>query len=251
MPIAPTRPILPRRRVLRGRPFTRVWFWTVTLAETAGFAVPAGVGALTADAGPAIVVPALLAAGAVEGAALGWGQAAVLRHALPALSRRRWVLATAGAAVLACLIGLVPSAVADRTAGWPAALRVVAAALLRCGLLGSISTAQWWVLRQHVAHAARWVPATAVAWTVGLGVFLGFTMPLWRPGQDIAVTVAIGVTGGLLMAATTAAITGMTMRRLLPSEMPSQGHAVTACTARPRDGASRAAPSRGSHGRVR
>ena len=107
------------RPPLRGRPLARAWFWAVTAAETLGFAVAACVGALTANAGAAVVVLSLLAAGAVEGATLGWGQAIVLRHALSGLSRRRWVAATAGAAALAYLIGLVPSTFAESMADGP------------------------------------------------------------------------------------------------------------------------------------
>jgi hypothetical protein len=204
------------RAPLRGRRLAWAWFWVVTVAETVGFAAAAGVGALTADAGAVVVVLSLLAAGAVEGAALGWGQATVLRHALPGLSRRRWVAATAGAAASAYLIGLVPSTFAASMAAWPPVLFGGVVLLLGCGLLASIGAAQWLILRRHVDRAWRWIGATAAAWIVGLGVFLGFAMPLWRPGQPFALIVAIGVAGGLLMAATTSAITGCALRRLLP-----------------------------------
>lgn len=205
----------PAEPVLRGRPLVRRWFLTVTAAEFTGFAVPAAVGALTASARPALALPALLAAGAIEGGLLGLGQALVLRRALPALRRRRWVIATATAAVLAYAIGLAPSTFATSIGTWPVALAVAAAAVLGSALLASIGTAQWLVLRDHVPRARRWIATTAAAWLVGLGVFMGFTMPLWHAGQPIALTIAIGMAGGLLMAATTAAITGIALRRLL------------------------------------
>jgi len=59
------------------------------------------------------------------------------------------------------------------------------------------------------------IGTTALAWPVGLGVFLGFAMPLWQPGQPLVLTIVIGVGGGLLMAATGALITGVTLRRVL------------------------------------
>jgi hypothetical protein len=40
-------------------------------------------------------------------------------------------------------------------------------------------------------------------------------MPLWQPGQPAALIISIGVAGGLLMAATTALLTGAALRRLL------------------------------------
>ena len=68
----------------------------------------------------------------------------------------------------------------------------------------------------HVVRAGRWIVATALAWLAGLAVFLAFTMPLWQPGQALALTILIGLAGGLLMAATTAAVTGRALCRLLP-----------------------------------
>ncbi len=131
--------------LLDGRPLVRAWLRTVTTAEFAGFAVPALVGALAADAPAAVVLTVVPAAGAVEGALLGTGQAVVLRRALPGLPLRRWIAVTAAAAVVAYVLGL-------------------------------------------------------------------------QPGQPVAATVAIGVAGGLLMAATTAAVTGLALRRLLPGD---------------------------------
>lgn len=204
---------LPATQPLRGRSLVRAWFATVTVAEFVGFAVPACVGALTATLRPAVSMPALLAAGAAEGAMLGSGQAAVLRRALPGLPRRRWIAATAGAAVLAYAIGLAPSALSIDA--WPVPLVVVALAIGALVLLASIGTAQWLILRRHVARAGHWIWATAIGWLVGLGVFLGFAMPLWQPGQPLSLIVAVGVAGGLLMAAVTSLITGVMLRRLL------------------------------------
>ncbi|WP_431925887.1 hypothetical protein [Amycolatopsis tucumanensis] len=207
---------LPPVKPLRGRALAWSWFWIVTLAEFAGFAVPAGVGALTAGSAPAVAVPALLAAGAVEGAALGCGQALVLRHALPALRTRRWIAATSAGAVLAYLAGTIPAAAeVDR---WSPVEAGAAAVVLGLVLLASLGTAQWPLLRRHLSRAWRWILVTAVAWLAGLGVFLAVTMPLWHEGQALAATVLIGVGGGLLMAATTSAVTGFALARLLASD---------------------------------
>jgi hypothetical protein len=187
----------------------------VTLAELLGFTVPAVVGALTAASSARVSVPALLLAGAVEGAVLGAGQAVVLRRALPGLSRRRWVGATAVGAVLAYAIGLTPSVAADPVAGWPPPLLAALGAVLAVALLATIGVALWWVLRRHVPAAHRWIPATGLAWLAGLTVFLAFATPLWQPGQPLGVVVAIGAAGGLLMAAAMAAVTGVALRRLL------------------------------------
>jgi hypothetical protein len=98
----------------------------------------------------------------------------------------------------------------------PPPVLIVGAAVLGAVLLGSIGVAQWLILRHHVHHAAHWIGATAAAWAAGLAMFMGFTMPLWQPGQPLALTAGIGIAGGLLMAATTSAITGYALRRILP-----------------------------------
>ncbi|MEO6083827.1 MAG: hypothetical protein ABIQ18_12070 [Umezawaea sp.] len=205
-----------KRSLLRGTALMRVWLPSVTLAEFLGFAVPAGVGAITADSPIVLAVPVLLAAGAVEGAALGWGQSSVLRRALPELSRSRWVAATSAAAVLAYLAGLAPSTWGAVMTTWPPVPMILAAGVLGCVLLGSIGTAQWLVLRHHLPRAGSWIATTAAAWLLGLAVFLGFATPLWQPGQPLPLIVLIGIAGGLLMAATTTAVTGYALRRLLP-----------------------------------
>jgi hypothetical protein len=74
-------------------------------------------------------------------------------------------------------------------------------------LVGQADKKRWW---RHFRNAAA-----AEVWLGGLGAFLGFATPLWRPGQSVALIVAIGVVGGLLMAAVTSAITGLAVRRLL------------------------------------
>jgi hypothetical protein len=193
----------------------RRWFWTVTLGEFLGFSVPAVVGVTTAGAPALLAAASVVLAGAVEGAMLGWAQASVLRRTLPALRVRRWVAATAGGAVVAYVIGMSPSTSADLGLDLPPALLIALGAVLGVALLLSIGTAQWIVLRRLVRRSGAWIVVTAGAWTVGLGVFLAFAMPLWHPGQAVAASVAVGLAGGLLMAATTSAITGFGMRGLL------------------------------------
>ena len=53
-------------------------------------------------------MPALVAAGAVAGAVLGWSQARVLKQRIPALSKPWRIGATAAAASLAWFIGPLP-----------------------------------------------------------------------------------------------------------------------------------------------
>lgn len=158
----------------------------VTATEFIGFIAPALAGGTTT--GTAAL--ALLAAGAVEGAMLGWGQATVLRGVLPGLRRPQWIIFTAAGAVVAYLTGLTPSTAHD--AGLPLALFIPVVVVAGVVLLLSPGVGQWLVLRHLVQHAERWVFATAGAWMLGLAVFLGFTMPLWQSGQPPLIVTTAG-----------------------------------------------------------
>ncbi len=184
------------------------WFRAVTVGECLGFLMPATVGALTAHTADAVSVALLVLAGAAEGAVLGWFQARVLRRALPGLPVARWTVATAAAAALAWAIGMTFGTQGDRLAGMPVAALVPLAAGGGLVLLFSIGVAQWAVLRARVHGAGRWIWGTALAWTVALVAFMAVTMPLWQPGQGTVLIALVGVLGGLVMAATVAALTG-------------------------------------------
>jgi hypothetical protein len=187
----------------------RAWFRWTTAGEFAGFLAPALAGALTTS--PVVLV----AAGVVEGAVLGAAQAVVLRRWVTA---RGWVGATALAAGLAWAIAMLAVHNGDRLNTLPPAVTLPVAAVAGMGVLLSIGTAQWCVLRGHVPHAHLWIWANAVAWAAGLLVFTAVTTPLWQPGQSPVLVALVGALGGLLMAATVAAITASALTRIvLPS----------------------------------
>jgi hypothetical protein len=200
---------------------TRSWIPSVTIAEFVGFTVPATAGIATASSSATVALPAVIAAGAVEGALLGWGQVRVLRRALPTISRTRWIAATSFAAALAYLLGMGPSTWVSPVTTWPPVAVVGTMSLLGIAVLFSIGTAQWLVLRTHVPNATPWISITALAWFLGLAVFLCFAMPLWHEGQSPAWGITIGVIGGFLMAATSSVLTGFGLRLVLP-ELRSQ-----------------------------
>ncbi|MGW5718696.1 hypothetical protein ACWEVP_21175 [Amycolatopsis sp. NPDC003865] len=217
VPVPPDAPVVAftaPARIPPGRGPALRWFVVVTFAEFVGFAVPATAGALTADRPAAVVVPVMLLAGALEGTALGCGQAWVLRRVLPAFESRAWVAATAVAAAIAYAIGLAPSTWLPALTKLPPALLWPTVTVMGTTLLLSIGFAQWLVLRRRLARSSGWVAATAGAWLLGLAVFLGVTMPLWQPGQPVATTIVVGAFGGLLMAATTSAVTGLALGHL-------------------------------------
>ncbi|WP_143467150.1 hypothetical protein [Lentzea kentuckyensis] len=185
------------------------WFVWVTAGEFLGFLAPALAGALSSPS------PLLVAAGVVEGAVLGAAQCVVLRRAVPGLRAAEWIAVTALAAGFAWAIALLAVHYSEPLGTLPAAVLFPVAAVAGMGVLLSIGVGQWFVLRQHVPDPSRWVWATALAWCAGLIVFTLVTTPLWRPGQPTVLVALIGALGGLLMAATMAAITGSALVRLL------------------------------------
>ena len=200
--------------------FLRHWLLWVTLGESVGFLAPAL--AQLAFAGAPIVVPALILAGALEGAVLGWTQATVLRVRVPALSRSRWVGATATGAAVAWFIGLLPAEWNDVWQRWPAGGQLVAAVLTAAALLSVLGVAQWTELRKHSRSASWWVLGSAAAWCAGLAVFFAVATPLWQPGQPAGIVLLIGVFAGILMALTMALASGVAMVRIVRTKSPSQ-----------------------------
>jgi hypothetical protein len=183
--------------------------------EVAGFVAPATVGVLSANWAPWLSVPALVAAGAVEGFLLGAAQAHALAPDLTALDTRRFAVLTSVAAAVAYLVVMVPVAAAHRMERAPRAVAVLVVAVVGVVLLGSLGTAQWLELRRHLARAGSWIAVTGAAWLLGLGVFMLIATPLWHEGQSVLPAVAVGLVGALAMATTVALVTGIAVLRLV------------------------------------
>ncbi len=188
------------------------WVAIVGTGEFVGFLVPAAAGVLWADAPWGAI--AIVAAGAIEGAILGFAQWTVMRRDLTRLRPGRWIGLTALAASAAYVLGLLPGATASSWTTWPMIAQILIAIPLFSALLLSIGAAQWLVLRRHVAHAWWWILGTATAWLAGLGVFFAIAPPLWHEGQSTAVALMIGAIAGAAMAAVMALVTGATWLRL-------------------------------------
>jgi hypothetical protein len=187
----------------------RTWFRWVTVGEFTGFLAPALAGALTSSD------TLLVVAGIVEGAALGTAQALVLRRFVRHFRVAEWIGATALAAGFAWAVAMLAVRNGERLNALPVAVLLVVAAVAGTGVLLSMGVAQCAVLHHHVHRAHVWVWANALAWGAGLLVFTAVTTPLWQPGQPVALVALIGAFGGLLMAATMAAITGATLAHLV------------------------------------
>lgn len=187
----------------------RAWFVWVTAGEFTGFLAPAITGALTSSG------PLLVLAGGIEGAVLGVAQSLALRRIIPRLSSRDWIAVTVLGAVFAWSVAMLAVHYGQPLGTLPLAVLLPLAAVAGMGVLLAIGVGQWFVLRRHADHAFRWVWATGIGWCAGMVVFTAFTTPLWQPGEPTALVLLVGAAGGLLMAATAAAITGAALAHLL------------------------------------
>jgi hypothetical protein len=200
---------------LRGHRLMRSWVVWTTGAEFIGFFVPATVAAVSVHARPYVAWPLMLLAGATEGFILGAAQARVLASVLPRLRWLRWAAATSGAATFAWSIGLLPASTEHLWRGWPLPVQLFLGGVGAVALLASIGVAQWWILRDHVHRAGRWIAITAAAWLAGLAAFMVVAPPLWHEGQSAQLVAAIGALAGLVMAGLVAVVTGIGLRTLL------------------------------------
>ena len=220
----------------------RRWIVANMVGEITGFGgavvVGAGVvtvlGRLSGAAQLGATALAVVAAGVVEGSCLGFAQWVALRPSLPAIRRRAWLLATVAGAVIAWGAGMAigtrlgdaaGDAVGDPASGAPALALMVLSGAGVGALAGMIlAVPQWLVLRRAVSHARWWVPAHALAWTMGmLAAFAG--MALIDERTPVPLTAAIGSASGLAMGALVAAITGMVLVRLVAAPGVPRGRA--------------------------
>jgi hypothetical protein len=193
----------------------RRWIRACVLGELIGFVPPALVGATlgAADASDLVMIGGLTAAGVAEGAVLGVAQGSVVSRFAPAVDGRTWAVATAAAAGFAWFAGMGSAAVIGADVV-PVALAVTMVVPAWTAALLAMGIAQWSVLRRAVAHSARWVPMTAMAWAIGVVipvVSVSLTPNGWPPWAFVVV----GVVAAVAMGLTVGAITGTTLVRLL------------------------------------
>ncbi len=199
----------------------RGWVLAATVGELVGFGLATLAGMVVGSAsegitGPAGVlawVGAVVLVGAVEGTALGSAQWWVLRRYLPQMTWRRWVGATAASGILAWGLGMGLGQNLDLNA-IPLPFLAVGGFVMVVTLGAILGLGQAWALHPTTPHAAWWVPANALAWTVGLAIAFAGTalIPDWT---NLPVVALLGGATGLLMGASTAAITGLVLVRLL------------------------------------
>ena len=205
------------------------WIAANALGEVLGLGVAALIAVAVAQAHglpPAeeivVVTAAFLVIGAYEGAIVGAAQWLVLRRLLPSLRAKRWIGATMGGAVIAWMLGRVPSALADWKSvsggvGQPAPslpMLILLSAAAGAALGAILGVAQWLVLRGHVRRAGVWIGANVLGWAAGMPlIFVAAGLPgaHWSLLSIAALLlVTVGATGAVV-----GAIEGVFLRRLL------------------------------------
>lgn len=150
-----------------------------------------------------------VASGAIEATIVGLAQWWAMHPWFPMISRRAWWLGTLVGALLAYMMGYMPSTLmslgesnsqSQATMAEPAQWIVL---LLAAGLgaVGGavLSFAQWLSMRKKVSRAFLWIPANMLAWMVG--------MPIIFWGIDAAQRLS-GLIGQILFMAGVLLLTG-------------------------------------------
>lgn len=197
------------------------WLIVVTSAESVGFLLPVTVGILTAaaDLEGMFLVLLFTAAGLLEGALLGLGQARVF--GLP-LHRARYVLFTALGAALAWALIMGAMTLGRSLEGQPAPVLIAAGLLLAALGLSAFGAAQWLELRRHVPRAHRWIAWTALAWAVALPLSL-LPAPLVDERTPPWAQLVLWASAGVLMAYVMANLTWFGLRSIRWPTPPTEG----------------------------
>jgi hypothetical protein len=118
--------------------------------------------------------------GIVEATIVGLAQWWAMHPWFPSIKRFSWWLATLVGALIAYVLGYLPSTLMDMGASASQSTAAPVeppqwAVLLLAAGMGAVggavlSFAQWLVLRGNVNHAGLWIPANMLAWTFGMPV---------------------------------------------------------------------------------
>ncbi len=154
-----------------------------------------------------------VASGAIEATFVGLAQWRAMRPWFSNITARAWWLGTLGGALLAYVMGYLPStlmnlgeqatptAPVQEPAQWLVLLLAAALGLVAGAVL---AWAQWLVLRRAVRSARTWIPANMLAWLLGMPViFWGIdTAQKGQPvGQSILVIAITLLAAGALVGA--------------------------------------------------
>jgi hypothetical protein len=119
-----------------------------------------------------------VASGAIEATLVGLAQWWAMHPWFPTITRRAWWLATLVGALVAYVLGYLPStlvSMGEQASQTPAAEPPQLVILLFAAGLGAVggavlSFAQWLAMRSKVERAGWWIPANMLAWLAGMPI---------------------------------------------------------------------------------
>jgi hypothetical protein len=189
------------------------------------FAVIAWVFSSMGDQGTTIAVLGSFlvaaASGAIEATLVGLAQWWAMHPWFPAITRRAWWLATLVGALVAYVLGYLPSTLMSLGEGAsqsqvtepPQWIVLLLAAGLGAVAGAVLSFAQWLALHRKVSRAGWWIPANMLAWLVGMPIIF-WGIDAAQGGQPFARTVLLLAGCLLLTGAVVGAIHGAFLARL-------------------------------------
>jgi hypothetical protein len=169
---------------------------------------------------------AAVASGALEATIVGLAQWWAMHPWFQGISRFSWWLATMIGALIAYVLGYLPSTlmnlgeeVSEAAPMVEPPQYVILLLAAGMGLVGGavLSFAQWMVLRRHVSGAGIWFPANMLAWMLGMPViFWGIDaaqmgQPLWQ--ALLIISFALLVSGAIVGAVHGAFLVRLAVKR--------------------------------------
>ena len=198
------------------------WILACVVGEGIGMTASAAAARASEGLPGSTALAIVVAAGVIEGVALGVFQAAWLVRRFPGLSRLRWIVTTVLIAGIGWALASAPSALGDPGGAAPdPAWILLAAAGLGLVMGALLGVGQALVLRHHVRHPWRWVSISAVAWAPTMMViFTGATIPdaSWPTGVVIAMGALTGVVAGAVLG-----LVSIALMRTLTGQSVSSG----------------------------
>ncbi len=165
-----------------------------------------------------------VASGAIEATVVGLAQWWAMHPWFPAITRRAWWLATLVGALVAYVLGYLPSTLmslgsdaSQSQVTEPPQWVVLLLAVGMGAVAGAVlSFAQWRALRTKVPRAGWWVPANMLAWSAGMPIIF-WGIDASQKGQPLAQMILLLAGCLLLSGAVVGGIHGVVLVRLATS----------------------------------